>query len=388
VAHSAQVQVRSVVQTTLLFLVACFLGFPSRAHGQQAQHIITFDAPGAKANGTVPVGINFFGTVAGYDYDTNNVGHGFLRTASGKYITFDAPAAGTIPKGFYGTFPSGLNAFGAVAGYYNDNNYVAHGFLRYADGKFITFDPPASDINPADQLGTVVTGINDIGLISGFYYDSNAMTHGFLRSPDGKFTTFDGPGVGGYGTDAEASPNLEGEVVGFYTDPNYLFHAYVRLPNGKFQTFVGPDSCETGTPEGCYGSGLYNINALGTSVGGYEDNSANLVFHVMIRYADGKVVTVDAPGAGTGLYQGTGFNQVAGINTEGEIAENYLDSNNVYHGFIRTPDGKFVTFDAPGADLTPGDFNGTFPVSLNDWGVLTGYYTDSNNVPHGFLRFP
>jgi hypothetical protein len=60
----------------------------------------------------------------------------------------------------------------------------------------------------------------------------------------------------------------------------------------------------------------------------------------------------------------------------------------VFHGYVRSPDGKFVTFDAPRADLTANDFNGTFPVSINDWGVVTGYYIDQNNVVHGFVRFP
>ena len=30
--------------------------------------------------------------------------------------------------------------------------------------------------------------------------DATGYSHGFLRSPDGKFTTFEVPGAGGYGT--------------------------------------------------------------------------------------------------------------------------------------------------------------------------------------------
>ena len=57
----------------------------------------------------------------------------------------------------------------------------------------------------------------------------------------------------------------------------------------------------------------------------------------------------------------------------------------MFHGFLRRPDGTFVMFDAPGADLTPGDFNGTVPDSINELGVITGFYYDSNSVPHGFV---
>jgi hypothetical protein len=77
-----------------------------------------------------------------------------------------------------------------------------------------------------------------------------------------------------------------------------------------------------------------------------------------------------------------------GLNDWGAITGYYLDANNVYHGFVRSPQGKVTTFDAPGADLTPGDYNGTFPVSINDQGAITGYYLDAKNVNHGFLLLP
>src|SRR5271170_1077314 len=57
------------------------------------------------------------------------------------------------------------------------------------------------------------------------------------------------------------------------------------------------------------------------------------------------VTEFDAPGAGTGAYQGTVPND---INSGGEITGLYLDDNNVYHGFLLL-DGTFTTFDAPGA---------------------------------------
>ena len=65
-----------------------------------------------------------------------------------------------------------------------------------------------------------------------------------------------------------------------------------------------------------------------------------------------------------------------------------LDANNVYHGFLRKTDGSILVFDAPGADTNEGDFNGTFPAGGNDAGLIAGYYIDTNNVSHGFLRSP
>ena len=51
------------------------------------------------------------------------------------------------------------------------------------------------------------------------------------------------------------------------------------------------------------------------------------------------IVTFDAPGAGTGAFQGTGcfaFSDCSVlINDEGDITGYYLDTNNVFHGFLR-----------------------------------------------------
>ena len=55
---------------------------------------------------------------------------------------------------------------------------------------------------------------------------------------------------------------------------------------------------------------------------------------------------------------------------------------------MRHPDGTFTEFDAPGADTTPGDFNGTIPESLNLSGTITGVTYDTNSAGHGFLRMP
>jgi hypothetical protein len=306
-----------------------------------------------------------------------------------RIITFDAPGADTKPGDNNGTYTSGINAWGAITGSYQDTNETYHGFLRSPDGKFTTFEAPGADTGAYN--GTSPAAINDLGVITGSYYDASGFGHGFLRSPDGKFTTFDVPGAGGYGSTPIAL-NLEGAVVGYYTDSNYLFHSFVRYPDGKFSAFLAPGQCETNGSQGCYGSELSNINFLGLSVGNYMDNTANLVQHGLIRYADGSFSTFEAPGAGTGPSQGTGCpGCFAGLNQFGAIAGIYTDSNTVYHGFLRTPDGNFTSFNAPGAGT--GNSQGTgcasdCPVSLNNSGALTGVYIDAKNVFHVYLRSP
>jgi hypothetical protein len=47
---------------------------------------------------------------------------------------------------------------------------------------------------------------------------------------------------------------------------------------------------------------------------------------------------------------------------------------------------KIITFDVPGAGTGAGQ--GTTPSNVNDAGVISGNYTDSNNVTHSFMRLP
>ncbi len=91
--------------------------------------------------------------------------------------------------------------------------------------------------------------------------------------------------------------------------------------------------------------------------------------------------TVDAPGAGTGAQQGTA---ITAIDTAGDVAGIYLDTNNVVHGFVLPAGGTIQTFNVSSAGTNAGQ--GTFPSSINSSGVIAGGYTDSINAAHGFVR--
>jgi hypothetical protein len=305
-------------------------------------------------------------------------------------ITFDAPGAGTGSGQGTGCFAYTdcsvlINNFGAITGYYLDANNVFHGFLRSPEGTFTNFDSPGADTTPGDGNGTLPNAINDAGAITGAYYDVNFVGHGFLRSPEGAFTTFDPPGS--LFTNPIAL-NLEGAVVGYYANQNGVIRAFLRHPDGTFETWSGPDACTSAPPGGfCGGTAAFIINVFGTVAGGYEDT--NLVGHVLIRTPAGKLQTVSVPGAGTGSGQGTGCPGCSrGLNVFGAIASYYIDGNNVVHGFLRTPAGKFITFDAPGEGPYGANCFSDCPLGLNDWGAITGVYFDAHGVGHGFLRTP
>jgi hypothetical protein len=84
------------------------------------------------------------------------------------------------------------------------------------------------------------------------------------------------------------------------------------------------------------------------------------------------IVEFDAPGAGTGSFQGT---QVFGMSSKGDIVGNYISADGKQHGYIRLKDGSFVTF-------TPDA--GTHAFGINQHRATTGAQ-DGGAVTHGFV---
>ncbi len=123
-----------------------------------------------------------------------------------------------------------------------------------------------------------------------------------------------------------------------------------------------------------------SINAAGDVTGFYGDTSS--VFHGFVRAADGTMTyPIDAPGAGTGNFYGT---FPVSINAVGDITGMCLETNNALRGFRRTADGTITPIDVPGAGT--GNNQGTLPFSINRAGVITGIYKDMRALRHGFVR--
>ena len=375
--------------TALCLLCALALGVSVSA---TQPSITNFDAPGAgtgAGQGTFATGgINPLGVIAGYYIDANNVSHSFLRDRKGEITTIDPPGTSEIPfPAFSGSQAVGLNVEGAVVGVFVDANLAVHAYIRTSGGKFITYDWPGACTTSQTTgcHGSGAWNINAFGVVVGPYEDTsgNFVAHTAIRYPDGKFTTFEVPGSSmeaGQGTlpAGFSGLNLFGAITGSYYDANNAFHGFLRHPNGTFTTFEAPGADTTipfnGTLPG-------SLNDFGAIAGSYLD--INEVFHGFLRSADGKFTTFEAPEAGTGAFQGT---QASNINLLGAITGNYTDANGVAHGFVRSWDGKITTFDAPGAGTGSGQ--GTFPASNNTAGAITGYYIDANNVTHSFVRTP
>lgn len=231
---------------------------------------------------------------------------------------------------------------------------------------FTTFDPPGS-------AGTSPVSINPAGQIVGSYFDADFVTHGFLRATDGTITSFDAPGAS-YGT-VPVAITAQGLIVGTYTDLNFTSHIFLRAKDGTFTTVEIPSPA---------GSFFYVVvaNSAGGIAGGFVD--ANGIPSGFLRLPSGKFTLFELPPAFTPSFFLPNF---TAVNAAGTILGSYFDSNLVLHGFLRTIDGTFTTFDVPNA-LADFPFQGTIPASINESGIVSGFYYDTtkNSELRVFLR--
>ena len=363
---------RQQIWSTLgVLLLLCGLA----SAGTKPSNIIVFDAPGAGTGfgqGTISGAINPSGVIAGTYLDASNIFHGFVRTPHGAITAFDPPGSAS-------TLPQSINPAGAIAGFTQDNNGLFHGFARTPDGTFTVFDAPGA--GTIAGTGTFAFNINTEGAIAGWDLDNQGVFHGFLRAPDGTIAVFDAPGAGtssGTGTQTAGTDalNSEGTVTGDYLDANFTWHGYVRAADGSFAEFDAPGA-GTGNFTGTVADG---INPAGSVAGGYVDNA--FFSHGYVRASDGTITEFDVPGV-------PGVRTIPiGINQRGVIIGYYADANFVNHGFVRDKFGNIATFDVPGAGNNGGTGQGSFSLGINAAGVITGYDIDSNQVFHGFVRLP
>ncbi len=266
------------------------------------------DYPGAVLT-EIAGGPNLEGTSVGaYALTTGGTLHGFALNAHGVFTPIDVPGATN-------TIPNFINLQGVIVGSYTDSAGTSHGFVL--NGRTYT------TVNYPDEPGTELSGINDLGEMSGSYCsdaacDTSATFHSFVLSRSGVFTTFDPPGATG---SISSTVSLLGVVVGSYdttSEPTCttVCQGYV-LVHGNYKTLSYPGSSFTFAGGG---------NIWDTVVGIYVDTSGNGHGYV---WSNGSYTSFDYPSAS--------FTEGTGINALGIIVGIFTDTSGNTHGFIRTP---------------------------------------------------
>jgi hypothetical protein len=317
--------VRLSIFPSTLVVIVCISGF-----AQAGTLTPVVDAPGADAFSTAPLGINAAGLVGGgYTTGGGAVEHGFVGPPTGPYATFDYSTSSFVTAA---TEVRALNDAGSAVGFAADvlggPNPSFRDFLRAASGTFVELTNPATGI----PFNGIAQGINSAGYVVGDYDVPDGfggfISHGFILSPD--YTTLTdlsaplaaaapvaGCGIARipHGGTRARGINDVGTVTGFYFDVSCVAHGFVYdIASGIYTTFDHPlASGAAGTlpgHRGQTGTFLPGINNAGQIAGSYTDASGNYQ-GFLLDSTHTQITSINAPGAT--------YSQVFGINNLGQV---------------------------------------------------------------------
>ncbi|MCE2415884.1 T9SS type A sorting domain-containing protein [Candidatus Poribacteria bacterium] len=200
----------------------------------------TYDFPGSL--NTFFYALDNAGKAAGHYKDIDGLYHGVILE-NGELHQYDFP--GAAETHIYGL----SDETGALSGNIVDAAGVTHAF----SGEMTITFPGA--------VNTYGDFVNAAGAVVGSYVDVDGMPHGFIRNPDGSFTTIDLPTM----------PNLEFLFVNTITDAgligfrakavNDILRSYILLPDGILYEVRFPGSVSTI---------VRNVNQDGSIIGYYD----------------------------------------------------------------------------------------------------------------------
>lgn len=252
---------------------------------------------------------------------------------------------------------SSINDAGVIVGAYVDQSGNQHGFT-YSDGNFKTVDVN-TDTNIVRKYGTLVTGINNDGVLTGSYAVTADIPAGYLFKAfvgsDSAFETFT------FGTNTvPLGINNTRVTVGGGTSGGVGNTGWIRDQYGVPRLLTdGP------LPEGIRRP--TDINDNGLVVG---DN---------FFYSNGSFKYFNTPMAmGKGVF-------AQGLNNNGDVAGYYyvsVASNDrpISAGFVRKGD-TYYSVQMPSASETLAE-------DINGSGVVVGTYRDGSGNNHGFVARP
>jgi len=219
--------------------------------------------PGAAQ--TQVVGLNNGGWTVGFYVDAGGDNIGFAKMGASAPVSVVDPNTGTTAPTFNQLL--GVNDNGVAAGVYVDGSGVAQGYIvNLTTDTFATITLPSS----FNSVSTTATGINNSGVISGFFTDSATdSVDGFLDK-GGAFSILS------FGADTNTMAfglNNENQVVGSYVDSMGDTHGFVFNWVTASLTTINDPNADGTTSFGVEGTIVNGINDAGQLVGFYANTS-------------------------------------------------------------------------------------------------------------------
>jgi hypothetical protein len=219
------------------------------------------------------------------------------------------------------------------------------------------------------STSTGVFGINDSETITGSWFDSSGIEHGYYGPLTGSYTTFDYSGNTAKGTEPRAINN-NGFITGY--GPTDGTGSYVLGPQFEYDTNNGTISTitEAGTPLDGIAQGLNKRGAFG--------GDHWVVGQTVTRFG---YIGDNAQWQQDLSVMGSSNVAARGINKGGVIVGFFVGSDGNDHGFI-LKNGVVTQVDYPAVNVQD-----TFLEGINDRGEITGQWYDNSgsDIPFGFL---
>ena len=289
---------------------------------------------------------------------------------------------------------------------------AAAGAAQAASFTYTTID------DPADPTFNQLLGINNAGVISGYFGMGNTPGHpnkGYTVAPP--YTTFKSDNVPGSAQTQAVAINNAKMTAGFWASTNNANNAnfgFIRsVSNGTYQYLQVNDPMVSSNPPV---NQLLGINDSQNAVGFYLD-AANNSHGFAYSVSTGRYTPINVPGAVsaaatginnsnlicgffTGATRTVGFvkplggggdvnfsvpnspnTSLFGVNNLGQVVGSFVGpSDGLMHGVLYTPStGVWQQIDDPDGAL------GTVLNGLNDKNQLVGFYTDAATNVHGLL---
>ncbi len=270
----------------------------------------TFNGPGDNAGGTTVDGISNTGAIVGFSSNANGtVLTNFVRNPSGTFNTLNInndPLANA----------NGINAGGTVVG-------ASNGQAFQLNGGPLSLLPP---VLPGNTASESAFGINDSSAVVGQFVENSTDTEpGFVYS-NGHFTVLN-PVANAAVTNAQGINNA-GLVDGFYSTDGQHQHGFLyNVGTNQFSLLADP------VQPNLFLTQFLGINDNGLAVGYWQDNAGSQ--HGFVYNINTSTYSfLDDPNAGTN--NGIEITQITGINDANEITGFYVDPNGVQRGFYAT----------------------------------------------------
>lgn len=254
-----------------------------------------------------------------------------------RFITIE------IEGGSANAVANGINDDGLVTGYYQEPKSIYHGFV-WRDGA-------VEKVNYPGATSTLLYGVNNRGVAIGYYADTNTTQHAVTYSVESR-TWKTLPEVPGYSQNEGYGINDDGIAVGSAFEGNTSV-AWIWDPDARsYSRFAVPRAVP-------YSTSPSGLNDKGQIAGYFVDASTGFYRGFLKEY--GTYTVIDYPGALETFLDG--------INNHGVIqGQIFLNADYVAEGFTATSGGLFSIVNYPG----PTGPEMTALVGINDHGDVCG----------------